>query len=282
MLNDSPSFIRSLVVLTLFFPAFAQESTEDQTRKVIEQFERARNERDLKSIEAIVAPDIVVLENGHRNQGWADFRDNHLIPEMKEPGTPGKSELIRVKSGSEMGWAYTKTETTITRRTGEKIMILLWSTYFVEKRDRAWKIAFLDWSSRPLKSSQKEAPLGSQASESRGKSSWKVEELEKRFRDAGLKVRRDVVVRQPFLSPTGRVLVIGDGEAEVQTYIYTNEESRARDTAKLGSEKVAPPTMQVGWLMPATLITDRNLAVILLTRNAALRAKIKYLVEFKR
>ena len=30
-------------------------------------------------IQALVSADVVVLENGHRNDGWTDFRDNHLI-----------------------------------------------------------------------------------------------------------------------------------------------------------------------------------------------------------
>ena len=50
----------------------------------------------------------MVLENGHRNDGWADFRDNHLIPEFKEPAVPSKWEFVKVVTSSEMAWGYTK------------------------------------------------------------------------------------------------------------------------------------------------------------------------------
>ena len=38
----------------------------------------------LRQSKLLVSPDVVVLENGRRNDGWADFRDNHLIPEDRK------------------------------------------------------------------------------------------------------------------------------------------------------------------------------------------------------
>ena len=60
-------------------------SEESAARRVVEQFEQGFFGRKLELIEAIVAPDLVVLENGSRNDGWADFRDHHLVSEMKRP-----------------------------------------------------------------------------------------------------------------------------------------------------------------------------------------------------
>jgi ketosteroid isomerase-like protein len=91
---------------------------------------------------------LVVFENGHRNDGWKDFRDNHLLPEMKEPAPPSRSEIIRIAATQDMGWGYTKTEMTLTRRTGEKAEATLWSVYVLEKRNGSWKIVLLDWSMR--------------------------------------------------------------------------------------------------------------------------------------
>jgi ketosteroid isomerase-like protein len=145
----------ALFVFTLFMAGASARSTSAQfneheaaIRSVIAQFEEGLHARDLKRIEAVVADDLVVLENGHRNDGWQDFRDHHLIPEMKEPAHPQKNEIIKVRATPQMGWGYTKTLTSITRKSGEKATVELWSTYVIEKRGSDWKIVLLNWSIR--------------------------------------------------------------------------------------------------------------------------------------
>ncbi len=241
------------------------------------EFQRAWEKRDVSAIESLVAQDLVVLENGHRNDGWLDFRDNHLIPEMREPSPPSKTELIKITATPALGWGYTRTTMSLTRTNGEKTDAELWSVYIVEKRGTEWRIALLDWSMRSLNAAA--APLDAA---SRMNSLWDLEKLEKRLKVAGLTTRRGTEVQQPFLHVTGQVLLIRDKEAEIQVYIYKDEESCARDTGGLDPKRVAPPTMQVNWLMPATLITDKNLALIVLTHDETLREKINGLIHSKR
>ncbi|HXE90827.1 MAG TPA: nuclear transport factor 2 family protein [Terriglobales bacterium] len=135
-----------LAVLTLNGLAWAEKTPEPEVRAVIEQFERGLAERDLAKIEPLMAEDLVAFENGHRNDGWADFRDHHLVPEMKEPAPPMKSELVRLAGTPQMGWGYTRTTMTLTRKSGEKVEATLWSVYVLEKRGGGWKIVALDWS----------------------------------------------------------------------------------------------------------------------------------------
>ena len=71
---------------------FAADQGETEVKGVIQQFQQALERHDVAAIEALVSPDVVVLENGRRNDGWADFRDNHLIPEFKEPTVPSNWE----------------------------------------------------------------------------------------------------------------------------------------------------------------------------------------------
>ncbi len=123
---------------------------EDEVRNVILRFEQGLAERDLSKIEPLMAADLVAFENGHRNDGWADFRDHHLVPEMKEPAPPMKSEVVRVVASPQMGWGYTRTDMTLTRKNGQKVQAVLWSVYVVEKRAEGWKLAMLDWSLRVL------------------------------------------------------------------------------------------------------------------------------------
>ena len=149
------------VLASLSMAALAQgadSSPTTEVRRVIQEFEQAIAARNLAKVEPLVATDIVVFENGGRNDGWTDFRDNHLVPEMKEPAPPSKTELVRVVATPQMGWGYSKTDMTLTRSSGETVEALLWSTYVVEKRGEAWKIVMLDWSFK--------APRPSQAPES--------------------------------------------------------------------------------------------------------------------
>lgn len=142
-----------LVAVVLSGLASAQDTRgeETQVRKIVQQFEEGLSRRDLTKIEPLMATDLVALENGHRNDGWADFRDNHLVPEMKEPMPASKTEVVKVTATKTMGWAYTKTEMQMSTKSGEKRDVELWTVYILEKRGEDWKIVLLDWSIRTIR-----------------------------------------------------------------------------------------------------------------------------------
>ena len=98
------------LVLALGLGAFQTRgsSPEDEVRNVIQRFEQGLAERDVAKLESLAAPDLVVLENGGRNDGWADFRDHHLIPEFKEPAPPSKTAMVKIVATPQMGWGYTR------------------------------------------------------------------------------------------------------------------------------------------------------------------------------
>jgi len=143
--------IATTVFLSLVLAMTAQPVPDAGARAAVAQFELGLREHKLALIEGVVADDIVVLENGGRNDGWKDFRDHHLVPEMEEPAPPSKTELVRLKVSSDMAWAYSKTTMQMVRR-GVKTEVVVWSAYVLERRAGAWKIVLLDWSvgSHPL------------------------------------------------------------------------------------------------------------------------------------
>ena len=148
--------MRAKIVVLLFFCALltrvaTAHAGKSEAAQAIATFEQGLRERKLALIEGVVANDIVVLENGERNDGWADFRDHHLVPEMKQPALPSKTELVRLKANRDMAWAYSKTTIQTVRR-GVKTEVIVWSAYVLERREGAWKIVLLDWSvgSHPL------------------------------------------------------------------------------------------------------------------------------------
>ena len=121
-----------------------------EVKGVIQRFHQALERHDVAAIEALVSADVVVLENGHRNDGWPDFRDNHLIPEFKEPATPSKWEFVKVAASSEMAWGYTKQTVGAAGKDGKPGGYLVWSTYVLQKAGSTWKVVLLDWSVRRL------------------------------------------------------------------------------------------------------------------------------------
>ena len=124
---------------------------DQEVTGIITRFERAIQARNVEGVAETVADDIVVFENGHRNDGWKDFRDNHLVPEMKEAAPPMSSQLVKVVVSQGMAWAYTRTEMFAGPKGAQKASHLLWSVYVLEKREGTWKITMLDWSIAKLK-----------------------------------------------------------------------------------------------------------------------------------
>ena len=106
---------------------------------------------------------------------------------------------------------------------------------------------------------------------------WTLTNLEQALRKNGLNPIRGGSVRQPFLGGEGVLYQMGP--ADLQVYLYADAGAVARDTDPLDTTRVAPPTMQISWRMPPTLIVDNNMAAILLTQDAGLRRKIRTAIE---
>ena len=144
-------FLSLLLLLAATSTAvLAADPADSEVKNVIEKFQQAIERHDVTAIGILVSPDIVVLENGHRNDGWADFRDNHLVPEFKEPADPSKWEFVKVAVSSEMAWGYTKQTIDTTGKDGKHAGYLVWSAYVLRKSGTAWKVVLLDWSVRRL------------------------------------------------------------------------------------------------------------------------------------
>jgi hypothetical protein len=95
---------------------------------------------------------------------------------------------------------------------------------------------------------------------------WNAASLEKRLDLQGMAPRRlPDPVQHTFLSETGTAYQLGN--AELQVFIYDDAAAVARDVARLDTLTVSPPAAPVQWPRKATLITNANLAAILLSEN---------------
>lgn len=84
--------------------------------------------------------DVTVFESGHANYGWADYRNHHLAPELKEfkNATYTFSDL-KVKVDGKTSWATFKYA--LSTETGtRKIESAGLATAVLEKRDGKWRI----------------------------------------------------------------------------------------------------------------------------------------------
>lgn len=105
-----------------------------------------------------------------------------------------------------------------------------------------------------------------------GAINWTIADLQKRMQNVGIEAQSAGEVRQPFLgSPGARFTMPG---AELQAYVYADAGALSRDIDVLDTVRVSPPTTMVEWRLPPHLIVSNNLALILLTRDLALRKKL--------
>jgi ketosteroid isomerase-like protein len=49
----------------------------------LQSFDRALTTKDLDALSAFYHPDVTIFEGGGVNNGWVDYRDHHIGPELK-------------------------------------------------------------------------------------------------------------------------------------------------------------------------------------------------------
>jgi len=103
---------------------------------------------------------------------------------------------------------------------------------------------------------------------------WNLEMVEGQLREAGFTVNRDrTPVNLPYMSVPGTALDLG-GSVTVQVYLYGDAAARGVDTDKLDASRAAPPGTPGSWRAPATLVTDNNMAAIVVTADQTARNRI--------
>lgn len=120
----------------------AAHDPAEHIRDVLLQSAKAFASGDMAGLEKTWANDDAVtgFESGHANYGWADYRDNHLGPEMKEmKNTKYTLSDIRVKVSGNTAWATFKyaISADVGNRHVEGGGL---GTAVLEKRGQDWKI----------------------------------------------------------------------------------------------------------------------------------------------
>ncbi|MFN2455365.1 MAG: nuclear transport factor 2 family protein [Pyrinomonadaceae bacterium] len=89
----------------------AQTSDEAVVRDVLLKSAQGFERNDLALLNKIWANDeaLTVFEQGHANYGWTDYRDNHLVPEMREmKNTKYALDDMKIHLAGKTAWATFK------------------------------------------------------------------------------------------------------------------------------------------------------------------------------
>lgn len=140
--------------------AFAASSEEAAIRKVLAAYQGAMESRTVEKLAAVVTDDLLVLEGTHKNDGWADYRDKHVGPEMaewKEFKIAGPV-ISRLEVSGDL--AYAVQEATITIMTAKEPVVLLSAdTYVLGKTGKGWKIKHVHMSGKRVGPPKAAAPV---------------------------------------------------------------------------------------------------------------------------
>lgn len=154
--------VTGLVVAALCAQAASPE--EGAIRKVLMDYRAAMEARSIEKLAAVVTDDLLILEGTHKNDGWADYRDKHIGPEMaewKEFQAAGSS-ISRLEVGGDL--AYAVQEATYTIVTAKEPIVMLGAETFVLGRtDKGWKVKHVHLSGKRVGTPKTGAAQGGKA-----------------------------------------------------------------------------------------------------------------------
>jgi ketosteroid isomerase-like protein len=126
----------------LAFSSTAAHDPAEHVREVLTKNAAAFERGDMAALDKLWANDesVTVFESGHANYGWADYRDNHLGPELKEMKNVRYAlSDVRAKVSGATAWATFKYA--LSADAGERrVEAAGLGTAVLERRGQEWRI----------------------------------------------------------------------------------------------------------------------------------------------
>lgn len=120
-----------------------------EVAEVLARYRAAFEARSTDRLSEVVDPALLVLEGTTKNVGWADYRDNHIGPEMKGWESLSYSDVAIVDSEVAGDAAWAVVQETVTMVSGGKTAVVdAAETFVLRRRDGVWKIRHIHWSGR--------------------------------------------------------------------------------------------------------------------------------------
>lgn len=137
-------------------PATAQPVGTADIEAWLNDYDAAFNGKDLVRLGTFYHPEVTVYEGGGVNNGWADYRDHHLGPELKELQNlqlSHSNRRVHLLNGGRA--AYVTSSYTIKGRVGDReIDSGGLETLVVVDEGGVWKIRHSHTSSKPRRAPQ--------------------------------------------------------------------------------------------------------------------------------
>jgi uncharacterized protein YcnI len=135
-------------------PAAAQDAANEATaiETWLKGYDVAFNAKDLDRLATFYHPDVTIYEGGGINNGWADYRDRHLGPELKAFENlqfAHSDRTITVLAGGQSAYAIARYS--LKAKMGERDIDAqgLETLLLLKQADGTWKIRHSHTSSRP-------------------------------------------------------------------------------------------------------------------------------------
>ena len=139
--------------------AVAAAPEDGEIRKVLAEYQAAMQARSVEKLASVVTDDLLILEGTHKNDGWADYRDNHIGPEMAEWKEFKAAGLMiaRLEVGGSLAYVVQEATYTIVAADGPVVMLGA-ETFVLGKTNKGWKIKHVHMSAKRLGSAKPAAP----------------------------------------------------------------------------------------------------------------------------
>ena len=118
---------------------------------VIASYQSAMEARSIERLAMVFDADLVVFEGTHKNAGWADYRDNHIGPEMREWSEFKVLETHVTDSVTDEGLAYVVVESKVRITSqGKAVVVATAETLALKKSDGRWRIRHIHYSGKKV------------------------------------------------------------------------------------------------------------------------------------
>ena len=132
-------------------PALDIPATARPAVAVVERFGKALAAGDLKTVEALLAPDVLILETGGAERSRAEYMSHHAISDAKFlKDSHHQLKRRTARTSGELAWVGSESELHASKD-GKPMTLLSTETMVLRKAGADWRIVHIHWSSRPKK-----------------------------------------------------------------------------------------------------------------------------------
>lgn len=118
---------------------------------VVERFGKALAAADFRTVETLLAPDVLILESGGAERSRDEYLGHHAKSDAKFlAGARSTLQRRRARIDGDLAWVGSEGELHATSK-GQPVALLNTETMVLRRTADGWRIVHVHWSSRPKK-----------------------------------------------------------------------------------------------------------------------------------